>query len=167
MSAASAASPWPASRSCMLPLGSISMALRLSKPSTRRASLPNFWLKASLRLWAGSVEMSSTERRTLASWMARLHDVVVLPTPPLPPTKIHRSDRWSRMDWSVGSMASGSSVLMRAAEDMVAVVSKGRKGVELLRGELSRSGELVVFAIGWTWGGGVDWRLVGRVQMSE
>ncbi len=92
------------------------MALRLVKPSTRRASLPNFWLKASLRLWAGSVEMSSTERRTLASWMASEHEVVVLPTPPLPPTKIQRSDRWSRIDWSVGSMASGSSTLTSAAD---------------------------------------------------
>ena len=114
-------SPWPAIKSWMLPLGSISMALRLSNPSTSRASLPNFWLKASLRLWAGSVEMSSTERRTLASWMARLHDVVVLPTPPLPPTKIHRSDRWSRIDWSVGSRESWSSTSMSAA-DILAVV---------------------------------------------
>ncbi len=82
--------------------------------------MPNFWLKASLRLWAGSVEMSSTERRTLASWMASEHEVVVLPTPPFPPTKIQRSDRWSRIDCRVGSMASGSSALMSAV-DMVAV----------------------------------------------
>lgn len=109
----------------MLPLGSISMALRLVKPSIRRASLPNFWLKASLRLCAGSVEMSSTERRTRASWMARLHDVVVFPTPPLPPTNIHRSDRWSRIDCRVGSSASGSSTLTRA-EDMISVRSERR-----------------------------------------
>jgi hypothetical protein len=100
----------------MLPLGSISMALRFSKPSMRRASLPNFWLKASLRLWAGSVEISSTERRTFASWMASEQDVVVLPTPPFPPTKIQRSDRWSRMDCSVGSKTSPSSTLMSVAD---------------------------------------------------
>ena len=93
----------------MLPLGSISMALRLSKPLTSRASLPNFWLKASDRLCAGSVEMRRTDLRCFASWMAREQDVVVFPTPPLPPTKIHRSDFWSRMDWSVGSMSSGSA----------------------------------------------------------
>lgn len=104
----SALSPWPASRSCMLPLGSISMALRLSKPLIRRASLPNFWLKASDRLCAGSVLMSRTERRTLASWMAREHEVVVLPTPPLPPTKIQRRERWSRRVWRDGSRASSS-----------------------------------------------------------
>lgn len=103
----------------MLPLGSISMALRFSKPSTKRASLPNFWLKASLRLCAGSVEMSRTERRTRASCMAREHEVVVLPTPPLPPTKIQRRERWSRSDLRVGSRA--SSALTRA-EDMVAMV---------------------------------------------
>lgn len=109
-------SPWPAIRSCMLPLGSISMALRFSKPSIRRASLPNFWLKASDRLCAGSVEMSRTLRRTLASWMASEHEVVVLPTPPLPPTKIQRRVRWSRIDWRVGAMLSMSSVLMSAAD---------------------------------------------------
>ncbi len=99
-----------ASSSCTLPLGSISIALRFEKPSIKRASLPNFWLNASLRLCAGSVEMSSTERRTFASWMAREHDVVVFPTPPLPPTKIHRSVRWSRMAWSVGSSGESSAL---------------------------------------------------------
>ena len=66
------------------------MADRFVKPSIKRASLPNFWEKASERLCAGSVDMRRTDLRCLASWMAREHDVVVLPTPPLPPTKIHR-----------------------------------------------------------------------------
>lgn len=116
MELTSSCSAWPASRSCMLPLGSISMALRLSKPLTRRASLPNFCEKASERLWAGSVEMSRTERRTLASWMASEHDVVVLPTPPLPPTKIQRRERWSSSDCSEGSRASSAEM---TADDMV------------------------------------------------
>ena len=133
------------------------MALRLVKPSTRRASLPNFWLKASLRLWAGSVEMSSTERRTLASWMASEHDVVVLPTPPLPPTKIQRSDRWSRIDWSVGSMASGSSTLTSAADILA--------NIQRLRGSASSDGRERVDEPG-SWsraecrrrkGNGADW----------
>lgn len=117
MALTSSCSAWPARRSCMLPLGSISMALRFSKPLTRRASLPNFCEKASDRLCAGSVEMSSTERRTLASWMASEHDVVVLPTPPLPPTKIQRRERWSSSDCSEGSRASSAEI---TAEDMVA-----------------------------------------------
>ena len=87
------------------------MAERLSKPLMRRASLPNFWEKASERLWAGSVLMSRTLRRTLASWMAREHDVVVFPTPPLPPTKIQRRERWSRRDWSEGSRASSAEMM--------------------------------------------------------
>ena len=36
--------------------------------------------------------MRRTDSRTLASWTAREHDVVVLPTPPFPPQKIHLSD---------------------------------------------------------------------------
>lgn len=79
--------------------------------------MPNFCEKASDRLCAGSVEMSSTERRTLASWMASEHDVVVLPTPPLPPTKIQRSERWSSSDCSDGSRASSAEM---TAEDMAA-----------------------------------------------
>jgi hypothetical protein len=51
----------------MLPLGSISIALKLSKPLTSRASLPNFWLNASDKLWAGSVEMRRTDLRCFAS----------------------------------------------------------------------------------------------------
>jgi len=45
-------------------------------------SLLNFCLKASLRLCAGSVEMIRTLVRTAATWIARLHAVVVFPTPP-------------------------------------------------------------------------------------
>jgi hypothetical protein len=36
--------------------------------------------------------MSRTDSRTLASCTASEHEVVVFPTPPLPPQKIHRSD---------------------------------------------------------------------------
>ena len=102
-------SPPSLSRSCMLPLGSISMALRFVKPSMSLASLPNFWLKASLRLCAGSVEMRRTDLRTRASWMAREQEVVVLPTPPLPPTKIQRRVFCCIMDSSVGSRSSASA----------------------------------------------------------
>lgn len=44
-------------RSCIELLGSISIALRLVKPVTGVASLPNFCEKASERLCAGSVEL--------------------------------------------------------------------------------------------------------------
>lgn len=56
--------------------------------------------------------MRRTDSRTRASWAAREHDVVVLPTPPLPPQKIHFRDFWSRMFWSVGSRGSKSSDMM-------------------------------------------------------
>ncbi len=36
--------------------------------------------------------MRRTLSRCLANWIASEHEVVVLPTPPLPPTKIHLSD---------------------------------------------------------------------------
>jgi hypothetical protein len=99
-------------------VGSISIAERLEKPFTLRASLPNFWPNASDKLCAtqthgqqlsgtccirdilqgekvpGSVLMRRTDWRTLASWTAREHDVVVLPTPPFPPQKIHFRDSW-------------------------------------------------------------------------
>ena len=68
--------------------------------------------------------MSRTLSLTLASCVASEHDVVVLPTPPLPPQKIHFNDfcnishfygkkgrrrkTWSRMFWRVG--ARGSSM---------------------------------------------------------
>jgi hypothetical protein len=110
----------------MLPLGSISMALRLVKPLISRASFPNFCEKASERLCAGSVEMRSTERRTLASWMASEQEVVVFPTPPFPPTKIQRRVFWSRMDWSVGSSCS-SSALITAVDMFVGAESGGRR----------------------------------------
>lgn len=47
--------------------------------------------------------------------MAREQDVVVLPTPPLPPTKIHRRVFWARMEDRLGSRASSA--------EMVAVVA--------------------------------------------
>lgn len=45
------------------------------------------------RGWDGGEEayMRSTESRTFASCTAKLQLVVVFPTPPLPPTKIHLS----------------------------------------------------------------------------
>jgi hypothetical protein len=45
--------------SCKLPLGSISIANRLSNPLTFVASFPNFWENASDRLCAGSVDYLS------------------------------------------------------------------------------------------------------------
>ena len=45
----------------------LTMAKRLSKPLTLVGALVNFWLNASERLCAGSVEMSSTDGRCLAS----------------------------------------------------------------------------------------------------
>ena len=44
------------------PQPALAMAYRLVKPLTREGVLENFWRKASLRLWAGSVEMTSTWR---------------------------------------------------------------------------------------------------------
>ena len=64
--------------------------------------------------------MSRTDLRTRASWMAREQDVVVLPTPPFPPTNIHRRVFCWRIDWRVGSRVSGSSEV-----EMVAVVGGG------------------------------------------
>ena len=124
-----AAGPSPSSacpsHSCILPFGSISMALRFVKPSISLASFPNFCEKASDKLCAGSVEMRSTERRTLASCIAREHDVVVFPTPPLPPTNIHRRVFWSSMVWRVGSSWS-SSVLIKAVDMATTVCPKGQ-----------------------------------------
>lgn len=102
------------------------MALKFVKPSINLASLPNFCENASDRLCAGSVEMRRTERRTFASWIAREQDVVVFPTPPLPPTKIQRRDLWSRMDWREGERV--SSVLIIAVD-----IVKGGDEVFVLR----------------------------------
>lgn len=72
--------------------------------------------------------MSRTERRTLASWIAREQEVVVFPTPPLPPTNIHLSDFWSRMDWRVGS--SSSSAFTTAAD----ILEGGLRGLRVYGG---------------------------------
>src|SRR3989338_1809080 len=56
---------------------------------------PNGCPNASLMLCAGSVLMSSTDRRVRPSCSASDALTVVFPTPPFPPTKIHRSDGWS------------------------------------------------------------------------
>lgn len=71
-------------------LESISMAKRLGTPSMAVGSLSTFWSKQSDRLWAGSVEMISTYLPCSARRVAMEEEVVVLPTPPLPPTKIQR-----------------------------------------------------------------------------
>lgn len=57
--------------------------------------------------------------RTRANWIAREQDVVVLPTPPLPPTKIHRSVFWARMEARVGSRGSSSETERLAVVAMV------------------------------------------------
>jgi len=51
-------------------------------------SFVTFWSKQSLKLCAGSVEIINVFFPDLACKVARLLLVVVLPTPPLPPTKI-------------------------------------------------------------------------------
>ena len=56
--------------------------------------------------------MMSTLRLFAASCTAKLLDVVVLPTPPFPPTNIHLRDWWSNRWLSVG-FGSASSVICR------------------------------------------------------
>jgi hypothetical protein len=70
----------------------------------------NFWSNASERLWAGSVEMIRTFFLTWERRMERQEEVVVFPTPPLPPTKIHFSSCCSRMLARVGGSGSRSAV---------------------------------------------------------
>mmetsp|Transcript_26918 Transcript_26918/g.57667 ORF Transcript_26918/g.57667 Transcript_26918/m.57667 type:complete len:259 (-) Transcript_26918:74-850(-) len=91
-------------------LASISMALRLSNPSIGVGSRPIFWQKASLKLWAGSVDTIRTFFRVLANWTPKQQLVVVLPTPPLPPTKTHWRLFWSMIFFSEGSGRSVSSM---------------------------------------------------------
>ena len=43
------------------------------------------------------------------------HDVVVFPTPPLPPTKIQRRDVWSTRFWRLGSSGSSPSMIAESA----------------------------------------------------
>lgn len=64
--------------------------------------------KASLRLWAGSVDMISTEDRTRERRIDRIELQVVLPTPPFPPTKSHLRVSWSSMFCTVASGKSDS-----------------------------------------------------------
>src|SRR5437764_1978174 len=51
-------------------------------------------ISATAKTWEipGSVLMRRTDSRTLESWTASEQDVVVLPTPPLPPQNIHFRD---------------------------------------------------------------------------
>lgn len=79
------------------------MAKRLEKPWTKVGDLVKRCWKASLRLWAGSVEMMRTEDRTLARQIARMELHVVFPTPPFPPTNTHFRESWSRMFCTVAS----------------------------------------------------------------
>jgi len=69
--------------------GSTSMQYRLENPLTRVGSWVKRWQNASLRLCAGSVDTISTFSRTVLSSTPRQHEVVVFPTPPLPPVKAH------------------------------------------------------------------------------
>mmetsp|Transcript_16211 Transcript_16211/g.63222 ORF Transcript_16211/g.63222 Transcript_16211/m.63222 type:complete len:250 (-) Transcript_16211:26-775(-) len=93
-------------------LASTSIAQRFSKPSILVGSLPIFWLKASLRLCAGSVEIRRTDSLFCARSTASEQEVVVLPTPPFPPTKIHLSVSCSSTSFTVGSISSsiGSAI---------------------------------------------------------
>ena len=85
------------------------MAKRLLNPLTSVGFLLNCCLKASLKLCAGSVEMIRTDCLTFESKVAIVLEQVVLPTPPLPPTKTHRSDFLSKMFWIVGLIGPRSS----------------------------------------------------------
>lgn len=81
--------------------------------------------------------MSRTDLRTRASWIAREHDVVVFPTPPLPPTKIHRRVFCEIMDSSVGSRVSVSvSMVAAVAADMVVSGAEWSGARALGEGEL-------------------------------
>ena len=118
-------SPPRLAASCVLapPLVSISMAYRLSNPLIRMGSLLNFCEKASDTLWAGSVLMISTLPRVRASSTPMLELDVVLPTPPLPPTKIHFSDSCSTRLRSDGSSSSSSSSESEYSEEEEAPAS--------------------------------------------
>lgn len=96
------------------------------------------------QLTAGGFQLTirRTDSRTAASWIASEHEVVVLPTPPLPPgarqyatinssqldspQKIHLSDFWSRMFCSVGSRASRSSAMLCAVCSACVVLKQSK-----------------------------------------
>jgi len=94
---------------------SISIAERLGTPGIGVGDEPIFVAKASERLWAGSVEMRRTEARAEARARAREEETVVLPTPPLPPTKTQRSESWERTLWREGGSAVGMAEVGRAS----------------------------------------------------
>ena len=58
--------------------------------------------------------MRRTDSRCLASWMAREQEVVVLPTPPLPPTKIHLRLSSRRRERQLAESALGQGQIGRA-----------------------------------------------------
>lgn len=60
-----------------------------------------------------------TLSRTEASWIDKLQEVVVLPTPPLPPTNIHLRVVCLRTFWRVGSRLSEST---KAAVDDIFLI---------------------------------------------
>ncbi len=64
------------------------------KPINQSGRLGEHCWNASLRLWAGSVEIIKTGERTLEK---RMELQVVLPTLPLPPIKTHLRDSCSSM----------------------------------------------------------------------
>lgn len=81
----------------------LTIAYKFVKPLTRVGILVNLCWNASLRLWAGSVEMMSTDGLTFARRIDMIELHVVLPTPPLPPTKTHFSVSCSIMFCTVPS----------------------------------------------------------------
>ncbi|GER26418.1 isoleucine--tRNA ligase, partial [Striga asiatica] len=86
----------------------LTIAYKFENPVTRVGLFVNLCWNASLRLWAGSVEIMSTEDLTLASKMARIELHVVFPTPPLPPTNTHLSVSCSIMFCTVPSGGSST-----------------------------------------------------------
>jgi hypothetical protein len=66
-------------RSMIITQAHNTIAYKFVNPSTNVASLLNFCPKASLRLCAGSVDISNTESLTLLNCTASEHEVVVLP----------------------------------------------------------------------------------------
>ncbi len=85
------ASPTFGSRLESLASGSISSPYKPGTPSTSTGTGPNSTSKESEVEWAGSLETRSTLRPASANQTAVADDVVVFPTPPLPPNKRSRA----------------------------------------------------------------------------
>ena len=67
------------------------MPYKFSKPFIIVGCFPIFWLNASDKLWAGSVDIINTFLPCFDNKIDNDAEIVVLPTPPLPPTNIHFS----------------------------------------------------------------------------